>query len=151
MQQNTRAVVPAGSGSNGRGRPQGGRGGNERGQVTGSAELGFLEKERKRRRKEKRAKIIIRKDLACGFRQGVIRTRCEFELNLSYIGGLVNSRCLGKEPFEFGGFRVEKRARKIVKHMGKGVGRRASQRAPKSSLRFHSWGAAPARTPQARL
>ena len=43
-----------------------------------------------------------------------------------YFDGLVNSKYLGKEPLEFRGYKIEKRARDVVKHLGKRVGHRAS-------------------------
>ena len=43
---------------------------------------------------------------------------CNFSLNLSYIEGINDSKCLGKEPLKFRGFRDEKRRRKVVKHLG---------------------------------
>uniref|UniRef100_M1DD20 Uncharacterized protein n=1 Tax=Solanum tuberosum TaxID=4113 RepID=M1DD20_SOLTU len=61
---------------------------------------------------------------------------------------VVESKYFGKDPIEFRGFRVEKRARKIVKHLGKGVELRASQNAPQSVLKFDPWGAVPSRAPQ---
>jgi len=38
---------------------------------------------------------------------------CYFELNLLYIEVINDSKCLGKEPSETRGFRVEKRRRKF--------------------------------------
>ena len=34
--------------------------------------------------------------------------RCNFDLNLSYIEGINDSKCLRKERLKFKGFRVEK-------------------------------------------
>ena len=45
---------------------------------------------------------------------------CNFGLNLSYIEAINDSKHLGKEPLKFRGFRVEKRRRKVVKHLGIG-------------------------------
>ncbi|KAH0739661.1 hypothetical protein KY290_038366 [Solanum tuberosum] len=60
---------------------------------------------------------------------------------------MIESKCLGKEPIESRGFRVEKRARKIKVFRGRGVLRRANQSAPTWSLKFGLWSAAPASTP----
>uniref|UniRef100_M1DKD5 Uncharacterized protein n=1 Tax=Solanum tuberosum TaxID=4113 RepID=M1DKD5_SOLTU len=100
-------------------------------------------------------------DCGCGIRQGFDPTRyglekrerrgerrreerfvkiVEFSLWIS--SGVIPTRCLGKEPLKFRGFRDEKRRRKVVKHLGIGVGNRASQFAPKESLNLHPWGAA---------
>lgn len=49
-----------------------------------------MEKERKRRKKEKGAKIVFHKDLTCGFRQGVLPKRY---LRL-HIVGLVYARAI---------------------------------------------------------
>ncbi|KAK4716318.1 hypothetical protein R3W88_014656 [Solanum pinnatisectum] len=77
--------------------------------------------------------------------------RCNFCLNLSYIEGINDSKCLRKEPLKFRRFRDEKRRRKVVKHLGIGVGHRASQRTPKESLNAHPWGAALVSMPQIGL
>ncbi|WMV49236.1 hypothetical protein MTR67_042621, partial [Solanum verrucosum] len=69
---------------------------------------------------------------------------CNFGLNLSYIEGINDPKCLGKEPLKFRGFRVEKRRRKVIKHL-------RIRRAPKESMNVHPWGAAPASTPQTGL
>ncbi|WMV42436.1 hypothetical protein MTR67_035821 [Solanum verrucosum] len=106
-----------------------------------------LGEKRKEEEKEQEKQDSSRSSsLTCGFCRG-----CVFEWNLMYIESINDSKCLGNEPLKFRGFRVEKRARKVVKRLGKRVGRRASQRAPKGSLRFTPWGDAPASAPQGSL
>ena len=74
-----------------------------------------------------------------------------FELNLLGIEGINDSKCMGKEPLRFRRFRVENRRGKTVKTWGGGVGRRASQHAPKEFLNVHPWGIAPANVPKTGL
>uniref|UniRef100_M1DXN7 Uncharacterized protein n=1 Tax=Solanum tuberosum TaxID=4113 RepID=M1DXN7_SOLTU len=57
-------------------------------------ELGFLEKEFKRKRNEKRAKIVVRKDFACGFREGVIPTRNDIRIETS-LGHVMGALRMG--------------------------------------------------------
>uniref|UniRef100_M0ZZT3 Uncharacterized protein n=1 Tax=Solanum tuberosum TaxID=4113 RepID=M0ZZT3_SOLTU len=83
--------------------------------------------------------------------EGATPSRTTQELNLLGIEGTNDPKCLGKEPWKLGGFRDEKWRRKIVKNLGKGVGRRASQHAPKGALKFTLWGDALARVPQQLL
>uniref|UniRef100_M1DRH3 Uncharacterized protein n=1 Tax=Solanum tuberosum TaxID=4113 RepID=M1DRH3_SOLTU len=81
---------------------------------------------RKEEKREERSRFVDFVKDSLWNSSGVIPTRCNFGLNLSYIEGINDPKFLGKEPLKFRGFRVEKRRRKVVKHLGKGVGRRAS-------------------------
>ncbi|WMV33807.1 hypothetical protein MTR67_027192, partial [Solanum verrucosum] len=122
--------------------------------------LGFGER-RKEEKGEEEARFVKIVEFSLWNSSGVIPTRfldnlihvsgCNFKLNLLYIEGINDSKYLGKEPFKFRGFRGEKRKRKVVKHLGKGVGRRASQRTPKQPLNVGLRGDAPARAPQLAL
>ncbi|WMV27122.1 hypothetical protein MTR67_020507 [Solanum verrucosum] len=70
---------------------------------------------------------------------------CNIGLNLSYIEGINDSKCSGKEPLEFRDEKMEKKSRQTP---GYGVGSRASQRPQKGSLNVHPWGTTPASAPQ---
>uniref|UniRef100_M1DBW1 Uncharacterized protein n=1 Tax=Solanum tuberosum TaxID=4113 RepID=M1DBW1_SOLTU len=74
-----------------------------------------------------------------------------YSVNLLGIEGTNDTKCLREKPLEFRGFRDEKRKSKVVKHLGIGVGRRASQCPPKGSLNVHPWGATPASIPETGL
>jgi len=73
------------------------------------------------------------------------------ELDWLYIEGTIDPRGLGKVSWKFGGFRDEKRRRKVENTWVQGLGRHASKRAPKCSLRFGLWRVAPAKAPHPDL
>ncbi|WMV09888.1 hypothetical protein MTR67_003273 [Solanum verrucosum] len=72
---------------------------------------GFERREGRGEKRRRRKDPSVSWRFSCGFRQGLIPTR---------------------------GFGVEKRARKVEIHLGKGLGRRPSQSAPSGAMKFGS-------------
>uniref|UniRef100_M1D9M9 Uncharacterized protein n=1 Tax=Solanum tuberosum TaxID=4113 RepID=M1D9M9_SOLTU len=105
------------------------------GPTTRAMGLGEMRKEEKGKEKARFIKIVE-------FRLWISSKDDPYEVCIN------DSKKLGKEPMKFRGFRDEKWRRKAVKHLGKGVGRLASQRTPKEALKFSPRGSVPASAPQ---
>uniref|UniRef100_M1DUU5 Uncharacterized protein n=1 Tax=Solanum tuberosum TaxID=4113 RepID=M1DUU5_SOLTU len=91
----------------------------------------------KEKRGERRRKVKIRQErssLVVDFAKDSNLRGMRDESILVYIEGIVDSKCLGKEPTQNREFRVGKRRRKVGVHLDRGLERRPSQ-SPKKGLR----------------